>query len=57
MGNGHFLGLPFPLVLAVGMLGLTVLLTRKTDLGLFIESVGDNQTASAYAGVNARSIS
>jgi galactofuranose transport system permease protein len=56
VGNGHFLGLPFPIVLAVGMLGLTILLTRKTALGLFIESVGDNQTASAYSGVNARTV-
>jgi simple sugar transport system permease protein len=33
------------------MLGITALLTRKTAIGLFIESVGDNQTASTYAGV------
>jgi ribose/xylose/arabinose/galactoside ABC-type transport system permease subunit len=56
IGNGHFLGLPFPIVLALGMLGVTVLLTRKTALGLFIESVGDNQTASAYSGVSARTV-
>ncbi len=53
VGNGHFLTLPFPTVLALGMLGITVLLTRKTALGLFIESVGDNATASTFAGVNA----
>jgi simple sugar transport system permease protein len=35
------------------MLGITVCLTRKTAIGLFIESVGDNQNASACAGVNA----
>ena len=56
VGNGHFLGLPFPIVLALTMLGVTGLLTRKTALGLFIESVGDNATASAYSGVNARKI-
>ncbi len=54
IGNGHLLGLPFPILLSLGMLGITVLLTRKTAIGLFIESVGDNQTASTYAGVNAR---
>jgi simple sugar transport system permease protein len=53
IGNGHFLGLPFPAVLAAAMLGLTVLLTRKTALGLFIESIGDNQIASAFSGVSA----
>jgi simple sugar transport system permease protein len=53
VGNGHWLGLPFPILLGLAMLGLTALLTRKTALGLFIESVGDNQTASFYSGVNA----
>jgi simple sugar transport system permease protein len=56
LGNGHLLGLPFPIVLVLGMLIITGLLTRKTALGLFIESVGDNQTASAYSGVNAKSV-
>jgi simple sugar transport system permease protein len=56
IGNGHFFGLPFPILLSLGMLGITVFLTRKTAVGLFIESVGDNQTASSYAGVNARTV-
>ena len=54
LGNGHFLGLPFTVMLVVIMLGLTAALTRRTALGLFIESVGDNDMASRYAGVNAR---
>jgi len=53
VGNGSLAGLPFPVLLSLGMLGLTALLTRKTATGLFIESVGDNQTASTYAGVHA----
>jgi simple sugar transport system permease protein len=56
VGNGHFLTLPFPIVLALGMLALTGLLTRKTALGLFIESVGDNATASTFSGIDARKI-
>jgi Ribose/xylose/arabinose/galactoside ABC-type transport systems, permease components len=32
------------------------LLTRKTALGLFIEAVGDNATASTFSGVDARKI-
>ncbi len=56
VGNGHLLGLPFPALLSLGMLLLTAVLTRKTAIGLFIESVGDNQTASAFAGVNARTV-
>lgn len=54
LGNGHLLGLPFTLTLVLVMLAATQLLTRRTALGLFIESVGDNDTASRFAGVNAR---
>jgi ribose/xylose/arabinose/galactoside ABC-type transport system permease subunit len=53
IGNGSLAGLPFPVLLSLGMLGVTALLTRKTAVGLFIESVGDNQTASTYSGVRA----
>jgi simple sugar transport system permease protein len=56
IGNGSLLGLPFPVLLSVGMLAVTVLLTRKTAIGLFIESVGDNQTASAYSGVHSGTV-
>jgi len=56
IGNGSLFGLPFPVLLSLGMLAITVLLTRKTAIGLFIESVGDNQTASTYAGVHAGTV-
>ena len=56
VGNGSLLGLPFPVLLSLGMLGLTVAMTRKTAIGLFIESVGDNQSASIYAGVNGTTV-
>ncbi len=56
IGNGSLLGLPFPVLLSLAMLAITVALTRKTAIGLFIESVGDNQTASTYAGVHAGTV-
>jgi len=56
IGNGHWLGLPFPVWLSLGMLLVTGWLTRRTAVGLFIEAVGDNQTASAYAGVNSSTV-
>ena len=56
VGNGSLLGLPFPVLLSLGMLGLTIVITRKTAIGLFIESVGDNQRASIYAGVNGATV-
>jgi ribose/xylose/arabinose/galactoside ABC-type transport system permease subunit len=56
LGNGHLLGMPFPVWLSAAMLLFTAVLTRRTALGLFIESVGDNQAASSYAGVNAATV-
>jgi len=56
VGNGSFLGFPFPVLLSLGMLGVTIVLTRKSAVGLFIEAVGDNQKASDYAGVNGATV-
>ena len=56
IGGGHFLGLPFPITVFVVLLIATALVVRKTVLGLFIESVGANETASRAAGINARGI-
>ncbi|MDP7290025.1 MAG: ABC transporter permease [Phycisphaerae bacterium] len=54
IGNGFWFKLPFAVTIVAVMFALTALMTRKTALGMFIESVGDNDTASRYAGVNAR---
>ena len=56
IAGGHFLGLPFPLTVVALMLLVTLALTRGTAMGLFIESVGNNETASRFAGVNARAV-
>ncbi|HEY8900837.1 MAG TPA: ABC transporter permease [Chthoniobacterales bacterium] len=54
IANGYVLGLPFNFILVLLMLGVTAALTRGTALGLLIEAVGDNDTASRFAGVNSR---
>ena len=56
IAGGHFLGLPFPVTIVALMSLVTVGLTRGTALGLFIEAVGNNETASFFAGVNARAV-
>lgn len=56
IANGFFLGLPFPITIVAALFILAQLLTRKTALGLFIESVGCNPVASRYSGVNVRMI-
>jgi simple sugar transport system permease protein len=56
LGNGFLLGLPFTLTLTLVMFGITAALTRGTALGLFIEAVGDNETASHFTGLPARPV-
>lgn len=56
LANGHFLGVPFPITLTLLLVVVTVLATRRTVLGLLIESVGANDLASRCAGVNTTAV-
>ncbi|OUM99148.1 MAG: sugar ABC transporter permease [Paenibacillaceae bacterium ZCTH02-B3] len=51
IGAGTLLWLPVSVYIAALVFALAALLTRKTALGLFIESVGCNPTASRLAGI------
>lgn len=53
IGSGSFLYLPTPVSIVAAVFILLWLLTRKTALGLFIESVGINLRAAKNAGVSA----
>ncbi|EFE97312.1 galactofuranose ABC transporter, ATP-binding protein YtfT [Serratia odorifera] len=52
LGSGSLMYLPMPIIIAALMLLLIWLLTRKTALGLFIESVGINLRSAHHAGVS-----
>ena len=54
LGTGQFLGLPFTITIVALVFLVTTLAVRKTAAGLFLESVGDNEKAASYSGVNAR---
>lgn len=56
LGSGFIAGFPVPIVIALVLLFLTFLLTRKTALGLFIEAVGANPVASRFMGLKSRLI-
>lgn len=56
IGGGFFLGIHFPIILVAIMLILTYFFTRKTAIGLFIEAIGVNPTATRYTGINANFI-
>lgn len=53
LANGFVLGLPMAPLLVIAMFVATHLLLRKTAAGLFLEAVGDNETASRFAGLAA----
>jgi ribose/xylose/arabinose/galactoside ABC-type transport system permease subunit len=56
IGNGFLFKLPFTITIVIVVFAVTQFFTRKTALGLFIESVGCNPTASRYAGISVRAI-
>jgi simple sugar transport system permease protein len=56
VGNGFLLGFPFSYYIVGALLVLLLLLTRKTALGLFIESIGVNPVAARFAGLRVRLI-
>jgi ribose/xylose/arabinose/galactoside ABC-type transport system permease subunit len=56
LGAGFWLGLPVATLVAFGVFGLVAALTRRTALGMLVESVGINPSASRLAGVQARTI-
>lgn len=56
LGVGTWLGLPVPVILVGLVAAIAYLLTRRTALGLFIEAVGSNPTASHYLGIHVPSV-
>ncbi len=56
VGRGVVFGVPFPIYLSFAVLIAVSLFVRRTAIGLLIESVGVNDRASYYTGINARLI-
>jgi ribose/xylose/arabinose/galactoside ABC-type transport system permease subunit len=56
LGTGFWLGVPIPVYIAAAIFVFTALITRRTALGMLIESVGINPEASRQAGVRARGL-
>jgi len=56
LANGFLLGLPVAPLLVAALYAATHLLLRRSALGLFVEAVGDNETASRFAGLAAARI-
>jgi simple sugar transport system permease protein len=55
-GNGYILGLPVSIYIVALVLIIGWVLTRKTSLGLFIESVGLNAKSAYYSGISEKNV-
>ncbi|MCH4554164.1 ABC transporter permease, partial [Aestuariibaculum sp. L182] len=53
-GTGSFAGIPMPILIAVSLLVVAIAVVRRTAIGLLIESIGINRSASSYAGLNSK---
>jgi len=56
VGTGLLAGFPFPIFISLIVVILVWLLVRRTAIGMLIESVGANDRASFYAGIDAAKI-
>jgi galactofuranose transport system permease protein len=56
IGTGSLFGLPMPAVIAAALMIIAHFLVRRTAIGLFIEAVGINRSASTYAGLRSKSL-
>jgi simple sugar transport system permease protein len=56
LGSGYLAGLPFSLLVVAAVFATTVLLMKKTALGLFIQAVGINPVAARLAGLRTASL-
>ncbi len=56
IGGGYWLTLPFSIFVVAVVVAVTAVLTRRTALGLLVESVGGNAEASRLVGIRSRRI-
>ncbi|WP_232732454.1 ABC transporter permease [Bacillus sp. mrc49] len=56
IGSGFFMGLPFSIFIGGAILLIMLYMKKRTAMGLFLESIGNNITASKFAGIQPRKI-
>jgi ribose/xylose/arabinose/galactoside ABC-type transport system permease subunit len=56
IGAGYWLALPVSVLIAAGVIGLSIAVLRRSALGMLLESVGGNAEASRLAGIKSRSL-
>jgi ribose transport system permease protein len=54
LGQGQFLGIPMPILVAAIIAAIVYLFLRYTKIGAFIYAIGDNLPASRISGISVR---
>ncbi len=52
IGGGHFLNVPVPILILIGVIILTHILLSSTKFGKYIYAIGGNENAAVVSGVN-----
>ncbi|QGH36007.1 ABC transporter permease [Gracilibacillus salitolerans] len=56
IGTGFLFGFPFPIYIGILVFFIMIFLKKRTAMGLFLESIGNNMTASKFAGIQPKKI-
>lgn len=56
IGNGYIIGLPLTIFIVLFFFIAISYFVRKTSVGLYIESIGNNEDASRYLGIDSQKI-
>ncbi len=54
IGKGYILGLPFPIVILIGVFGISYFVLRYTKFGRSVFCIGGNREASRLSGINVK---
>jgi len=52
LGNGHLLGMPVSILMAIVIVLIAMAVLRYSKLGRYTYAIGNNRTATLYSGVN-----
>jgi inositol transport system permease protein len=54
IGQGYIGPVPFPVILMLGIVGVTWVILKKTKFGLYVYAIGGNRKAAIASGINVK---
>jgi len=56
LGTGWFLGIPMPVWISALIVGIAIIITKRTQLGRYIYAIGGNESAAKLSGINIKKV-